>query len=359
MATKFTGGIDVGRADYQIFPPDSLDKILLGINLRDEADYGDLEQFARELFDPDGPGQLQPGVIRKSPDGQPVLVAGFRRLQAIRLGNLNPSLYGGTGPLGFKATTIRCSEDEALLYNLAENRQRQDLSPVSLAKAARYLIGQKGWSHTQVAKALGFQAIHYVAQLLDYLDLPEEARHALHIGLMPEYVAKSFKGLPEREIKEAVKQIETGAAKPADVKRGIDQRKRSNGVRVSLSLKEIRDRLKAKEHDSYLAADLLTCFDGQHIRTLEQIIDLYESDPEQLEAHEEEFQAAKEKAARVDQLEVELETVLNWIANNLGDDTRDLAEKELQQARELAAALAGIGAKEGEDDTAGVEGAES
>lgn len=347
MPLKFTG-IKVGRADYQIFPPESLDQIQLGINLRDEEDYGDLEQFARELFDPNGPGQLQPGVMRKSTDDQPVLVAGFRRLQAIRLGNLNPTLYGGTGPLGFKATTIRCNEDEALLFNLAENRQRQDLSPVSLAKAARYLTEQKGWNQTQVAKALGFKAVHYVADLLGYLDLPDEARHALHIGVMPEYVAKSFRGLPEQEIKAAVREIATGAAKPADVKRKIDKRKRASGVRVTMSIKEITDKLKALEPISYLASDLITCFQGEHQMTLERIIGVYEADPAAIEAHEVEFQSLKERAQRTDQLEGELSTVLAWIEENLGEDIRQQAERELQTMRELAGMLVGMG--EGEEE---------
>lgn len=366
MPVKF-GTLEVGRADYQIFPPSSLDSIVLGVNLRDEQDYGDLEAFARELFNPEGPGQLQPGVVRKSPDNNPVLVAGFRRLRAIRLGNSDPTIRtfptGVVAPLGFKAVTIRCNEDEALLYNLAENRHRKDLSPISLAKAARYLADHKGWNNKQIADAMNVSN-HYVADLLHYLDLPESARLALHTALVPETLAKAFKGLPEHEIVEVVKEVEQGKTTPVQARRKVEQTKRERGVRAGRTLGDFTTELRElvgpnkNKPQSELAWDLLAYCNGDHADPLHKILAQYDLTQEVKERVVRESKERVELRHGLTDAYADIEFLLGWIGDSLGADYRQQVVERLEEVRAERGENGGSGGGGGHEHAQAEEEAE-
>lgn len=354
MATQFTDTIVSRRGlSPATFPPEEIRKLRRGWNSRHKVSQARIEELAHAIASCPV-GQFDPVLIRKGEGGYGWIIAGNTRTDAILFINDNldhfRSLYPSTvtGPFSLKALVQDCNETEAIELSLAENLDHLGLSPVDKAQAYRDLKA-RGWENDRIANALRC-SVSTLDQLKKILTLDETARESLHNEFLTgqgitNQLAQALVGLPTQEVKEVVREVEEGKVTPAEATRKVNQKKRSNGVRVTMSFKEITDIFKDKEKaGSWIAADFLTCFQGNHIRTLPEMIDLYDQDPTEIEAHQTEYELLKGKAARVDQLEVEMETLLNWIANNLGDDTRDLAEKELQQARELAQALAGIGA---------------
>lgn len=237
------------RADILKWEPEELDKIILGRNpSRSNLDTDlRIEELARSIAEH---GQLQPGVIRRESGGGGVLVAGFRRLAAIRLINSDPAAYGARGPLAFRASLVSCTDEEALALNLVENLQRLDLNPVDRAHSARELQ-RLGWEQQRIAGAMGCST-STVSALLSLLQLPGRTLRQVAAGKLTEGAARKLRGLPEEQVLELTAQIEAGA-RPAEVVRAATQRKREAGATVALSLAEIRKALEEQGSDQALA----------------------------------------------------------------------------------------------------------
>lgn len=252
MPTKFTG-VDVGRADVLRFEPDALASIIEALNMR--HGLGDLTELKKSLAEH---GQLQPGIVRKDAQGNPVLVAGYRRLQAIREINEAPAEWNLRGPMAFLARMSSITEDEALVVNLRENLDRRELSPIDMAFAVQALE-RLGWDRPKIAEAMRMKSPSRISQLLALLELPSRVIDLVHTGRAPEALARQLRGLEAQQIDAYAERIDAGE-KPAKVLRDVKGSHRQKGERVARTLAEFRKELS--EIDTALAVDLKAWLDG-------------------------------------------------------------------------------------------------
>lgn len=127
----------------------------------------------RRIFDEDGlaeltdsirrRGVIQPLILRPTPLGDYVIIAGERRWRASRAAGLTQ----------VPAIIREPDEQEAAVIALIENIQRQDLNPVETAEGCRKLMEEHGLTQEQLAEELG-KPRSAVANLLRMLSLPEE-----------------------------------------------------------------------------------------------------------------------------------------------------------------------------------------
>jgi ParB family chromosome partitioning protein len=254
-------GVKTGRSDISTFPPEELDSIILALNLR--QDLGDLSELKKSIAEH---GQLQPAVVRKDAQGKPVLVAGYRRLEAIREINQDPSAWGLKGPMHFLAIFSRVTEEEAILVNLRENLDRRDLSPIDRAFAARALE-RLGWEPAKIANAMRCDTSR-VSQLLGLLELPQPVITLVHEGTATEALAQQLRGLKSDVISTVAERISAGE-KPSEVLKEVKESKRATGKKVARTLSELKAALR--DHGSTSAADLLAWIEGDPTVKLEEI----------------------------------------------------------------------------------------
>jgi ParB family chromosome partitioning protein len=117
-------------------------------------DDGDVSELAISI---QRAGLLQPIVCRRTSGGQLIVVAGHRRLAAVKL-------------LGWAtvAVVVRADmrPDEVLAAMLIENGQRKDLDPIEEARALSRLMSMHGFtSHRQLAERIGRTQVHVSARL--------------------------------------------------------------------------------------------------------------------------------------------------------------------------------------------------
>jgi ParB/RepB/Spo0J family partition protein len=97
-------------------------------------------------------GLLHPVVVVETTRGRYLLVAGFRRLAAVKR----------LGWTEIPATVL--SAETSLLgqkwVNLVENHQRKTLTPFELAKRAVELVDQHQVTHAEIARRLGYSESH-------------------------------------------------------------------------------------------------------------------------------------------------------------------------------------------------------
>ena len=120
-------------------------------------------------------GLLQPIVVRPLAGGTYELVAGERRLRAVRLAGLEtvPALVRDT------------EDDERLELALAENMAREDLNPIEEARACATLVEDLGLTKEEVGRRVGRGRVA-VSNLIRLLELPEEALELVESGALSE-----------------------------------------------------------------------------------------------------------------------------------------------------------------------------
>lgn len=122
------------------------------------------------------------------------LISGERRLRASKL-------------LGLKTVPVIIKEslDEKLKLELSliENIQREDLNPISKARAFSRLMSEFGLSQQAVATKMG-KSREYVANILRLLQLPYEAQKAMEEGKINEGHARAILLLPNPEKRRAL-----------------------------------------------------------------------------------------------------------------------------------------------------------
>lgn len=143
------------------------------------TDVGDLEDLVASIRDK---GILEPILVRsldeEKTDGahragavaaEPRfrIIAGERRYRAA----LEAGLYE------VPVVELQVSEDEALEIALIENLQRKDLTPFEEAEGYRALGQRHGYTHEQIASAVG-RSRSLVTESLALLDIPPEIRSA-------------------------------------------------------------------------------------------------------------------------------------------------------------------------------------
>ena len=133
-------------------------------------------------------GVVQPVVVRKNDGGDFELIAGERRLRAVK-------------ELGFDkipAIVKKVNDQELLELSIIENIQRDDLNALEEAKAYESLIKDFGFTQEQVAKSVGKNRTT-VANMLRLLSLPDKVKDALFRDLITFGHARAILSLVEEK----------------------------------------------------------------------------------------------------------------------------------------------------------------
>ncbi len=133
------------------------------------ADLGDLSELAASIR---ARGVLEPLLVRVLPGGKKYqLIAGERRFHAAAQAGLDE----------VPCVEVVATDQEALELALIENLQRRDLSPFEEAEGYRTLVSKYGYTHDQVATAVG-KSRTTVTETLKLLAIPpalqDLCRHA-------------------------------------------------------------------------------------------------------------------------------------------------------------------------------------
>jgi ParB family chromosome partitioning protein len=196
-------------------------------------------------------GLLQPILIRPIANGRFHVMAGERRLTAVR----------ELGHEKVQANIVAATDDGALLKTIVENLQREDLNPMEQAHAFGRLAGEFGYTQDVIAAKTG-KSRSAVTNYLRLLKLPEELQLAVAEDRLSMGHAKALLGLHDspdamsalgfrvlaqelsvRKTEEAVNWIlhgkpkkEEKAAPPVDpnVREAQEQLQRALGLRVTI-----------------------------------------------------------------------------------------------------------------------------
>ncbi len=133
-------------------------------------------------------GLLQPVVVHPHEEqpGQYLLIAGERRWRSAQIAGLT----------SIPALVRQVTPAEALVLSLAENIQRSELSPVEQAVAFEHLAETHGYTHAQIATAMGMSRVA-VTNMIRLLRLPESVLAALTANQITSGHARALLALPE------------------------------------------------------------------------------------------------------------------------------------------------------------------
>jgi ParB family transcriptional regulator, chromosome partitioning protein len=120
-------------------------------------------------------GLLQPIVVRGLAGGTYELLAGERRLRAVRLAGLE----------SVPAIVRQAEESERLELALIENMAREELNPVDSARACATLVEDLEVTKEELGRRLGRSRVA-ISNLIRLLDLPEETLDLIAAGELTE-----------------------------------------------------------------------------------------------------------------------------------------------------------------------------
>jgi ParB family chromosome partitioning protein len=141
-------------------------------------------------------GVLQPIVVRVAANGGYELIAGERRLRAVRVAGLD----------SVPAVVRDSAGGEPLELALVENIQRADLNAIEEAGAYRELIDRFSLTHEDVAQRVGKSRVA-VSNALRLLDLAAETRQAISDGRISEGHGRALAAITVDELQRAVLRI--------------------------------------------------------------------------------------------------------------------------------------------------------
>jgi ParB family chromosome partitioning protein len=133
------------------------------------SSMGSLDDLTASIRDK---GILEPLLVRKHPGGSPgksyLIISGERRYHAALAAGL------------FEVPVIELDVDdlEALEIALIENLQRKDLTPFEEAEGYRVLGDRHGYTHEQIAEAVGKSRVA-ITESLGLLQMPQKVRDAV------------------------------------------------------------------------------------------------------------------------------------------------------------------------------------
>ncbi|MCH7886430.1 MAG: ParB/RepB/Spo0J family partition protein [Candidatus Marinimicrobia bacterium] len=190
---------------------------------RHDFDPVSLEELAASINEN---GIVQPITVRQK-DGKFELIAGERRLRAVKLINMRT----------IPAYVMSVENDGSLLQlALIENIQREDLNPVDIALAYQELIETHGLTHGEIADRVGKDR-STVANFLRLLGLPDEIKESIRKGELSQGHARAL--LP---IKESSKML---ALYRKVIKDELSVRQVEEIIKGGVKETQIRIRLKA------------------------------------------------------------------------------------------------------------------
>lgn len=139
-------------------------------------------------------GLLQPILVRRKGDGIFELISGERRWRATKEAGLDT----------IQAVVRNCSDQEAILFALVENLQREDLNPMETARAYSRMMNEFGLTHDSIAQKVGCDRSS-VANSVRLLNLHHEVQALVESGALSAGHAKVLLGLdtPETQCKVA------------------------------------------------------------------------------------------------------------------------------------------------------------
>lgn len=138
-------------------------------------------------------GVIQPIVVRELENGKYELIAGERRLRAVKKLNL-PTI---------PAIVRSLNDAQAASIALIENLQREGLTAIEEAYAYQQLLQLHGLTQESLAQRLG-KGQSTIANKLRLLNLPESVQHALMKRQITERHARALLSLPDAELQEKV-----------------------------------------------------------------------------------------------------------------------------------------------------------
>lgn len=167
-------------------------------------------------------GQIQPVVVRND-GGDAVLVAGFSRWRAISEINLRGLTEK---PMLIKCTNINAKEQGAFVYNISENRMRNETTPIDDAHNIQKLFNWT-WDEKDVAQvyfptakseAEIAKAVKWVRERVDLIRLTPEAEQAMKDGRLSESAANAIAKLTAAQQKAKLKAKPQGKITAKDIK---------------------------------------------------------------------------------------------------------------------------------------------
>jgi ParB family chromosome partitioning protein len=141
-----------------------------------------LEELARSI---ETQGLIQPVTVTRREDGSYELIAGERRLRAMR-----DVLKWEKVPVRVMTVDERRKGELALVENL----HREDLNPIEEAQAYNDLMNEFGMTHEAIAQRLQRDR-STVTNALRLLKLPEEVRQLIASRELPPSIARALLGL--------------------------------------------------------------------------------------------------------------------------------------------------------------------
>lgn len=191
---------------------------------RQDFDSERLDELARSIEEH---GLINPLVVRKGEDGSYELIAGERRLRAIR-----DILKRESAPVRL----MRAEDARMRELALVENLQRDDLNPMEEAAAYHELRKELGLTHEAIADRLKVSRPK-ITNTMRLLELPEEVRGMVSDGRLPPGTARALlsltnamaqiklarrtvaEGLSTRKVEQIVSEKAKPAAKPEEPRR--------------------------------------------------------------------------------------------------------------------------------------------
>lgn len=233
------------------------------------SDVGDLEDLVQSIRDK---GILEPILVRQASDDprQDVsterspryqIVAGERRYRAA----LEVGLYE------VPVIELQVSEEEALEIALIENLQRKDLTAFEEAEGYRALGELHGYTHEQIAKAVG-RSRASVTETLGLLAIPAELRKtalALGIGAKSALIEIAKAG-DSRRMKALLERASAHGLSRDDLRKAARERPGAGGRRQPYTFKF---RSPDKKYSLNLTFRQSTVEKSDLIRALEQILE--------------------------------------------------------------------------------------
>ena len=188
-----------------------------------------LEELAKSI---EQNGIIQPILVRPMADGSYQLIAGERRWRAARMAGLTE----------VPVTIREMSDEEASIFALIENLQREDLNPVEEAEGLKSLIESFGFTQEEAADKVG-KSRTAVTNTLRLLKLPTSVRNMLSDGKITAGHARALLGLDDE--KEMLKIAETTVAQDLSV------RQVEKMVKYALQGEKPKPKKRDKKRDQY------------------------------------------------------------------------------------------------------------
>ena len=213
LATPIESGSQVRSVEVEV------DSVLVHPSLKPRDGSGLVESIRVD-------GLINALTARELPDGRVEVVAGSRRLDAVR--KLNHR-------------TVRCdirqmTDTEAKVLALEENLNRKDLKPVEEARMMNELLNE-GWDKERIAKRCDRDATS-VHERLRLLQLPEKIQVSVDRGEIPVEMAQRALSLLVKHPKLIDKVVRQYKEQPPDLEESVRLAKRE--------LKDAEDQEKLK-----------------------------------------------------------------------------------------------------------------